>query len=315
MSATLVKSADLSAMDRTIRAAFLGAYANNDAYKPRWPLFATRQESTSRENFYPSIIDAAAIREWTEGERVVNGIVITGARVRNGKYELTYGLRREDLDDDLTGTVRQGVSRVKSGAGKYLRHPDKLVFGVIRNNGTALDGLLLFHAAHLTNPSDAGSDVIANTDAGALTANNAASVRGKMMEIKTPDGDPANEDPRILMVAPAQELTARKIAQADEIVFSGNANETNVYKGMYTVVVIPQLSTAHGGNDGYWYMIDATDPEDRALIFQEREAVEMVTRFNLTDPNVFDLDQYVWGTRWRGVAAGGNPKKMFRRTG
>ena len=135
-----------------------------------------------------------------------------------------------------------------------------------------------------------------------------------MMELKGPDGDPINENPRVLIVPPALELTARKIAQADEIVFSGSANETNVYKGMYDVIVVPQLATAFSGLDATWYLADITDAEDRGLIIQEREPLEIASMFSLTDPNVYARDEYQWGARARYTAAAGNPKKIFKAT-
>lgn len=316
--AILLKHADLAALDRTLKSAFLGAYEGK-GYTPRWPLLASRQSSTSRRNTYPSIIDAASIREWAEGERVVNGLVIEGASVTNQKWELTYGVRRDDLDDDLTGTVAQAVSRVRSGAGKYLRHPDKLIFNIIKSNGTALDGVALFATTHPVNPKDSTPGNFSNTTTGALTATNVAAARATMMELVGPDGDPLNENPNVILVPPALETTARKIAQADEVIYSATATDTreiNVYKGNYIVVVAPHLAASFtSGSDSYWYLLDTNDPEDRGLIFQEREPVELVTLFDLADANVFQRDEYVWGTRARYTAAAGNPKKICRRTG
>ena len=104
-----------------------------------------------------------AIREWVEGERVKNGIVLEGARVTNQKWELTYALKREDIDDDASGVVAQALSRIRSGTLKFKRHMDKLVFNVLKNNSDCLDGLALFHATHKVNPADPGSATFANT--------------------------------------------------------------------------------------------------------------------------------------------------------
>lgn len=309
-------STNLRGLNMSVRTAFMDAY-NGKGYTPRWNIFATQQQSSSRQNIYPQMIDPAAVREWV-GERVVNGLVITGATVTNQTFELTYGVRRVDMEDDLTGTISQAVSRVRSGAGKFLRHPDKLVFGVLKNNSTCLDGLALFHASHSVNPADDGSATFANTGSGALTPTNAAAVRAAMMEIKSADGDVANENPNVIIVPPALETVARKIAQADMIIESNTATDNaqvNVYRGIYTVVVAPQLSAAHGGNDAYWYMADANDTEDRGVIYQTRTPIEVVTYFNPEDDSVFRLDEYQWGMRIRHTAAGGNPKKIFRRTG
>ncbi|MEZ4395071.1 MAG: Mu-like prophage major head subunit gpT family protein [Polyangiales bacterium] len=313
----LVKNSDLQVIDRTLKAGFLDAY-NGKNYEPRWPMIAARHTSTSRENIYPSVIDAAQVREWSEGERVKNGLVLESARVTNQKWELTYALKREDIDDDASGVVAMALSRIRSGTMKFKRHMDKLVFNVVKNNGTCLDGLALFHASHPVNPRDSAAGTFSNTDSGALTANNYDAARVAMMELKGPDGDPINENPNVLLVSPAKESTARKILEADEIIYSATASDTrefNVFRGRGIVVVVPHLGTAHGGNDAYWHVVDATDTEDRALIAQIREEVEFVSLTNLTDPNVFNLDEYVWGMRARHTAAGGNPKKIFRRTG
>lgn len=314
---SLVKHADLQVIDRTLKAGFLDAY-NGKNYEPKWPLVAARHTSTSRENIYPSVIDAAQVREWTEGERVKNGLVIEGARVANQKWELTYALKREDIDDDASGVVAQALSRIRSGTGKFKRHRDKLVFNVVKDNATCLDGLALFHATHKVNPRDPASATFGNTASGALTADNFDAARVAMMELKGPDGDPISEDPNVLLVAPARETIARKILEADEVIYSGTATdnrEFNVFKGRGTVIVSPYLSTAHGGADAAWYLLDTMDAEDRGLIVQIREEVEFVSLTNLSDPNVFNFDEYVWGMRARHTAAGGNPKKIFRRTG
>jgi phage major head subunit gpT-like protein len=311
--AILIKPDSLRALDVTVRTAFMGAYGST-AYTPRYPGVATVQPSGSAKNIYPSVIDAAAVREWI-GERVANPLVLEGASVTNQKWELTYAVQRDALDDDQSGAVAALMSRVRSGGGKFLRPKDKLVFAVLKDNGTCLDGTALFGGSHAVNPKDAAAGTFDN-DIGstALTANNAAATRAQMMELKGPDGDPINENPRLILVPPALELTGRKIAEADEIVFSGNANETNVYKGQYDIIVVPQLGAAFGGSDTTWFMADVTDPEDRGLIMQEREAVEITSLFNLTDPQVFARDEYQWGARARYVAAAGNPKKIFRCT-
>jgi phage major head subunit gpT-like protein len=308
----------LANLDVTVKGAFLDAYSNG-SYQPKWSMVATRQTSATKKNTYPQAIDAAIIREWSEGERVINGIVLRGAEVTNQTWELTYSIKREDLDDDMSGTVAQAVSRVRSGAAKYLRHPDKLVFNVLKSNGLALDGVALFSASHSENPSDPGASNFSNTDTGALTPSAVATTRAKMLELKGPDGDPLNEEPNMLIVPPALETTARRIAQADMVIDSATATDNaqfNVYKGAYTVVVVPHLAASFtGGSDTAWYLADVSDPEDRGLIFQEREAVEMVSLFSPTDANVFERNEYVWGTRARYTAAAGNPKRIFRRTG
>lgn len=313
--AILSKSSDLAALDVTVRTAFMDAY--NSAQASNWTMYATRQQSSSDGNLYPFAVDAAVIREWSEGERVINGLVLSSRKVVNSKYELTYGIKREALDDDMSGAVRNLVSMLRAGGNKHANLPDKLCVSVITGNGTSLDGLALFHASHKVAPNTASTATFANTASGALTAANFAAARAAMMALQAADGDPVNPNPGLLIVPPALELTARQILEADNLVYTaGDGATTNVYKGRATVMVEPRLAAGFtGGSDSYWYLVDATSPEDRPVIFQEREAVEIASLFNPSDPNVFERDEYVWGTRRRCVAAAGNPKKIFRRTG
>ena len=88
--ATVLKSADLVDLDRTVRAAFETAYNAPETYTPIHTQFATTQQSMSRENLYPLAMDASTIREWSEGERVFNGLVVESVRVVNKKFELSY---------------------------------------------------------------------------------------------------------------------------------------------------------------------------------------------------------------------------------
>lgn len=313
--ASLVKDSDLVTLDKTVRAAFLGAYESRRT-TTLYMQIASVQPSSTAKNVYPIAIDASQIREWV-GERVDNGLVLEGPTVSNQLWELTHSIRGIDVEDDTSGVVQALISRVRSAGARYARHRDKLVCNVIKNNGTCFDGLALFHASHLSDPSNAGSTTFGNTASGALTATAAASCLATMMEIPSPDPtEPANEGVDVaLTVPPALELTARKVAEADEIVFSGNANETNVYKGRYKVIVEPRLAAAFGGSDSYWYMSDNSDMEDRGLLVQVRQEPEMVALFAPTDANVFLRDKFQWGSRARHTAAAANPKKIFRRTG
>lgn len=60
-------------------------------------------------------------------------------------------------------------------------------------------------------------------------------------------------------------------------------------------ITLPNYTS--GSNTG-WYLLD----NSRALkpfIMQTRVPFELVTRFSMTDPSVFDNDEFLWGTRGR----------------
>ncbi len=58
------------------------------------------------------------------------------------------------------------------------------------------------------------------------------------------------------------------------------------------------VSNYTSGADPGFYLID-NSRYLKPFIFQTRVPFQLTTRFNLDDPNVFDRDEFVWGTRGR----------------
>jgi len=79
----------------------------------------------------------------------------------------------------------------------------------------------------------------------------------------------------------------------------GANGSTNVHKGEASYLVTPELTNATD-----WYLLDTTAPV-KPLIYQNRESVTMTTLLNMADPNLFHLDQYLWGITGRGAAGYG----------
>ena len=146
---TTFKSADLVAMDRTVRAGFSQAFSAKEGYIPWTPRIAAMETSSSAANLYPFGIDSGNFREWAEGERHVNSVGVGSVAVTNVKRELTYGVKREMIDDDMTGALRGVVGRVRSAAGKLRRLPDRLMAALLNANPTSLSGSTLFNGSHV----------------------------------------------------------------------------------------------------------------------------------------------------------------------
>ena len=112
----------------------------------------------------------------------------------NQKWGSPTASAARDLDDDLTGTVAQAVSRVRSGAGSTSATRQAHLQRREEQRDVARR-LALFHATHKVNRRTQGSATYANTTSGALTPTNAAACRTAMIELAGPDGDPINENP------------------------------------------------------------------------------------------------------------------------
>lgn len=311
--ATTFKSADLAAMDRTVRASFTEAFSAKSSYTPWSMRIASMETSDTAANLYSFGIDSGNFREWAEGERHINSVGAGSMSVTNVKRELTYGVKREALDDDAQGAIRNIVSRVRSAAGKLRRLPDRLMAAALDANGTCLSGVSLFNDAH---PIPGTSRTFDNNYAStSLTRDNAVAMRAAMLSIRGSDGDILNTDPRILLVPPELEDLAIEIAYGGLKVKAGTSTTNistvleNSARGLFEPIVAPQLSQY---SQTTWYLIDASDMYDRALIHQVREAPELVALFSPSDPEVFMRDEYLWGWRERSAVAAGNPVRIAR---
>ncbi|MFE3838882.1 Mu-like prophage major head subunit gpT family protein [Pseudogemmobacter sonorensis] len=64
------------------------------------------------------------------------------------------------------------------------------------------------------------------------------------------------------------------------------------------------VSNFQGGAGAAWYLVDDSRPV-KPIIFQDREPAKIVPKTNLTDENVFNHDEYVWGAKRRAAAGFG----------
>lgn len=64
------------------------------------------------------------------------------------------------------------------------------------------------------------------------------------------------------------------------------------------------VSNFGGGSGTAWYLVD-TSRMIKPIIFQDREAASITPKTSLTDDNVFNRDEFLWGARRRCAAAFG----------
>jgi phage major head subunit gpT-like protein len=107
------------------------------------------KSETETEN-YPRFDDVPDMREWL-GDRVVNDLSVSNYSLRNKDYELTYALKRTQVEDNTWAS--QGI-HVKQAAYVSATKPDRLVFGELLPNGfdpvkgKCSDGKAFFAANH-----------------------------------------------------------------------------------------------------------------------------------------------------------------------
>lgn len=296
----------LEALNTTVRANFFAAVEKVPVWHPR---VASMVQSGGKGNTYPLIASPGQVREWV-GDRVLNALQLGSYQIFNKPYELTFGIDRDDLEDDSTGMLTMSTQSV---AEKFARHPDRMIAQIISDNPTGLDGVALFSATHPRNPVKpvTGENFANLFTAKPLNAANLAAVRAAMMTIPGPDGDILAIDPRVIIVPPELEVTARQIAFSAFVPSAaGTATQSNVMQGMYEVLVIPQLSAQSNGATT-WYLADLS-AADKPFIMQPRRPLSLVTMFNPADPEVFKRKEYIWGGDVRYGFGPGSPYRIAK---
>lgn len=308
-----VDSATLDSLRTEFEGNFDTAYKGTDAWHEK---VATTIPSSTKSNTYGWAAIQTALREWV-GARVAQNLSEHDYVLRNKKYEGTIELDREDIEDDNLGIFSKvTVPGLARAAAKW---PDRLLKTMLQLNAgagpIAFDGKNLFADDHPC--FDAGGTVYDNLNlATELDQAGVASAYAKMTSYIGEDGNPLEVTPNLLIVPPQLRRRAQVVMQSTtyalpgSIATVGSATVDNALRGWMEVLVIPELANA----PTVWYMADTTKPL-MPLIFQLRQAAELVARVNLEDPKVFDQDKFTWGTRTRGNVGVSLPFLISKNTG
>lgn len=244
------------------------------------------------------------LREWI-GPRVVETVVAQNYSLVNKKFELTVGVTRTDIEDDLLNLYGPIAQMMGMQAAEW---PDDIMTPVLEAGTSALtfDGVAFFSASH---PIDTAGETTSSTQSNLFTTNSftasaLSTARANMRNLKGRDNKPLGMNLNSVMVAPALEQAALQLANTEFIVatFGVNAatgSQTNVLKGSFTPIVNPKLTSSTT-----WYGFDTRWPL-KALIWQLRIAPEFTLKTAPTDENVFKDDEYLMGVRSRGAGGYG----------
>lgn len=279
----------------------------NDARGSATPVytdFAARVSSPTKTMSFPQHASSRKLRRW-EGERkVVNGKAYD-YRVTAEKFELTFGIPFEEIEDDNIGSFQHLVEDMGVQTALW---PDDLVFEALLAGETdlAFDGKAFFANDHALKSGSTIDNLFAST---ALTKDNVAAVIAAMQSYVGEDGRSLRVRPTILAVPPALEDTGRQILIGSTIaeVFGSNtaaAAADNTMRGRLTLKVYPELAAAAGGSDTSWYVMDTSRPA-KPLVFVERSAPKATFKNAESDDNVFWDDEINFGVRARGAAGYG----------
>lgn len=245
--------------------------------------------SNARSNTYAWIAQQLKLREWV-GPRVAQNLSEHSYTLVNKEFEGTVEIPRIDIRDDNLGVYSSRTLPQLGVATK--QHPDVLLASLLTSNPLAFDGLSLFNTAHLTfNGTGTYSNDFATS---ALSAANFNAAWAAMVSYTGEDGMPLGVTPNLLIIPPQLALVAKQILQSTTMVATGpggtSAAIDNVLKGWADILIVPQLSSA----PTIWYLADVSK-SILPFVHQTREAPTFVSRDNMSDPKVFDLNMFTYG--------------------
>jgi phage major head subunit gpT-like protein len=295
----------LSAINISYKAAFIRGL---NRVAPLWGRIAMEVRSTTAVEVYPFLGNLSTLREWI-GNRVAEDLALYDFVIKNKHFEKTLRVNRDKIEDDQFGIY--GVEATNLGDAA-ARHPDKLIFNLLEDGfgtnisgggalGLCYDGKTMFATDH----PDYNGGTFSNKGTTALSATSYAAARSQMMLLKDDSGESLDIMPDLLVVPPGLEETARLILNADYISVSGGSTQNNVWKGSASLLVVPRLRDTNN-----WYLLD-TSKVIKSLIMQMRKDPILVAKTSLTDDNVFDRNEFLWGVDYRGNAGYGLPHLAF----
>lgn len=139
----LINQNSLAMLSQAVRATFVRGL---ERAQPNWNALAMEVPSMTAENVYPYLTSFGSIRRWV-GDRVIQNMAKGEFRIVNDDYEQTHSIPRKVIEDDQYGIY---VSLFDQTGDNVARHPDQLVFNLLRNGHTALcpDGQFFFDTDH-----------------------------------------------------------------------------------------------------------------------------------------------------------------------
>jgi phage major head subunit gpT-like protein len=308
----LISSATLDGLRTEFKLGFNTAYA---ATEPWWSKLATQVPSSAKSNTYGWIAQVIKLRKWL-GPRVSVNLSEHVSTIINSPFEGTVEVLRDDIEDDNLGLYSALIVPELAQATK--KHPDQLLAAMLAANPLCFDGIALFSASHPTYAT-AGA-VYSNSFALTLNADNFNTVWSAMVSYTGEDGQPLLVNPMTLFVPPQLKLVANQIMNSTTAAVPiknvaasenvGGASIDNMMKGWAEVVVLPELA----GSPKTWYLAD-TSKAIKPSIYQVRRAPEFVSRFDPTDPKVFDQRVFTFGVDYRGEVGPTLPFLIARSVG
>ena len=139
----IINATSLAALRVGFSTAFQGVLSQAPSDHAR---IATVVRSTTASNKYGWLGNLPGMREWL-GDRVVHGLSEHDYTLVNKPFELTVGVKKDDIEDDNLGVYTPMIEMMAAAAGSK---PDEMVFAALKNgfSSPCFDGQNFFDTDH-----------------------------------------------------------------------------------------------------------------------------------------------------------------------
>ena len=235
------------------------------------------------------------MREWV-GDRVINNLTAHKYSLTKSDWELSEAVSRDDIEYDLLGLVKPRIEQMAHEAGT---HYDEMLAELIESNAPCYDGKNMFATDH-----DIGSVAFSNIGTKKLTNMAALAARTEMLSLLSDEGKNLGLKPRLLLVPPHLEITAKKICNNTKI-----NNVENDAQGMFDYLVLDHLTDTDA-----WYLLDVSRPV-KPFILQINKPIKLEAMFSATDESVFMRKEFRYGVDSQDKAGNGLWQCAYKSTG
>lgn len=243
--------------------------------------------------------DLPFLREWLD-DRHMSKLRVESITVTNKDFAAGVRVDLNDIFDDRLGIVEP---RIRMLADRARQHISDFAVRTMLNgfngtnfpetgNGQSYDDQLFYSAAHQEGTGPTQS----NFATAALDATAYEAGRVAMQSLVDEESQPLEMQPRLLLVGPSNERTARELVNSGLIDIAGSgAAVDNTFRGTADVVVSQRLVGTYAN---YWFLNDVSKPV-KPLLWTDREAPRFDFLNSRDSESVFMRREAKAGTSYR----------------
>jgi len=288
-----------------------------------WSNYALEVPSTTSQETYAYAQAVPEPRIMT-GERHIQGMGDASFAVTNETIELTILVAREQFEDDQVSGIN---SRFREMAEVYKTFKDsqfttKLVNGSSTTLGLApIDGLAFFHDTRTIGGSGTIDNDVTSAAAAATGIPTTSEFllqlavwKAAMLRYKDDQGRPfniqASTKMRIAIMPEAEAVVRAALNSAFVPIVAGDGatDNTNIFRGMAEIDVLPYHAASSDTNTMYLAMVGA---ERKPFIHQQRVPLEVIVDMDPT--HVAERNGVLVMCRERYKLAYGEPRRMLKQ--